>query len=169
VERGLEAAAQAAVRDHCLMRLYAAGLWNRLEARDRPRAERLARAGLDLEAQGTLCPVCSVQFYPALAAFRLEQGGLEDALAYARKAQKLAATFQNQPGLAQARWVEGRALAAQNQAEEAQAAFAEAASIFRGLGHAYDLALVLFSWSELPGGQAHQTEAQRLLAGLHGA
>ncbi|WP_041653773.1 tetratricopeptide repeat protein [Allomeiothermus silvanus] len=166
MERGLEAAAQAAVRDHCLMRLYAAGLWNRLEARDRPRAERLARAGLDLEAQGTLCPVCSVQFYPALAAFRLEQGELEDALAYARKAQKFAESFQNQPGRAQARWVEGRALAAQGQIEEAQAAFTEAASLFRDLGHAYDLALVLSNLAQLPGQQAHAAEAQHLLAAL---
>lgn len=166
VERGLEAAAQAAVRDHCLMRLYAAGLWNRLEARDRTRAERLARAGLDLEAQGTLCPVCSVQFYPALAAFRLEQGELEDALAYAQKAQKFAETFQNQPGLAQARWVEGRALAARGELEAARWAYRQAEAGFRSLGHAYDLALVLSSLAQLPGEQAHAAEARRLLAAL---
>ncbi|RIH79069.1 TOMM system kinase/cyclase fusion protein [Calidithermus terrae] len=166
VERGLEAAAQAAVRDHCLMRLYAAGLWNRLEARDRARAERLARAGLDLEAQGTLCPVCSVQFYPALAAFRLEQGELEDALAYARKAQKLAETFRNQPGLAQASWVEGRALAARGELEAARWAYRQAEAGFRSLGHAYDLALVLSSLAQLPGEQAHAAEARRLLAAL---
>ncbi|WP_460172444.1 ATP-binding protein [Thermus sp. FJN-A] len=166
VERGLEAAREAAVRDHCLMRLYAAGLWNRLEARDRPRAARLAQAGLGLEAEGALCPVCSVQFYPALAAFLLEKGEHENAMAYAQKAQKLAEAFGNQPGLAQARWVEGRVWAARGELAEAHSAYAQAEVVFQSLGHAYDLALVLLSQSELPGRQACRQKAQRLLAAL---
>lgn len=169
VERGLEAAQEAAVRDHCLMRLYAAGLWNRLEAGDLEAAHKLAHKGTGLETVGAPCPVCSVQFSPALAAYCLCLGNAEAALNYARKAGELARAFQNHPGYAQARWMEGRALAAQGQAGEAQAAFAEAASIFRELGHAYDLALVLFSWAELSGERAHQIEAQHLLAGLRGA
>ncbi|MFM9419142.1 ATP-binding protein [Thermus scotoductus] len=139
VQQGLEAAQEAAVRDHCLARLYAAGLWNRLAAGDPGALHTLAEKSRSLEVSGAHCPVCSVQLFPALAAYHLCSGELETALNYARKATELAAAFQNQSGYAQARWMEGQVLAAQGRAEEAEVALAEAASIFRTLGHAIDL------------------------------
>ncbi len=139
VQEGLEVAQQAAVWDHCLQRLCATGIWNRLEAGDLASAEELAQTARKLEEERRTCTVCSLQMYPALAAFCLASGDLEIAWAYTEKAQQIVELSQNQAGQAQVLQVRGEIHAARGELDEAQACLTRAANIFRELDQRYDL------------------------------
>ncbi len=139
VQQGLETARQAAVWDHCLQRLYGAGIWNRLEAGDLAGAGEIVQAAKTLEHAGRMCTVCSLQMYPALAAFHLATGDLETAWTYAEKTQDLAEMGHNRAGQAQAVRVRGQIHAARGELAEAETCLRQAAEIFRELDQRYDL------------------------------
>jgi tetratricopeptide (TPR) repeat protein len=139
VQEGLEVARQAAVWDHCLQRLCGTGIWNRLEAGDLAGAEELVQMARELEEEQRMCTVCSLQMYPALAAFYLASGDLETAWGYAEKAQQIVEMSQNPAGQAQVLRVRGEIHAARGEPDEAEACLSRAAEIFRELGQHYDL------------------------------
>jgi tetratricopeptide (TPR) repeat protein len=172
IQRGLEAAEQAAVRDHCLQRLYGAGIWNRLDAGDLANAGDLVRAAQEREAESATCTVCSVQLYPAVASFYLASGDFEKAGAYTEKARRLAVAGHNQGGEAEALRVEGQIHAARGEIVQAEECLQQAAAIFRTHERRYDLALTLQAWAELPVSGSRRLEpirreAQEILQGLH--
>jgi DNA-binding SARP family transcriptional activator len=152
VQQGLEVARQTAVWDHCLQRLYGAGIWNRLEVGDLANAGELVEAAKRLEEERRTCTVCSLQLYPALAAFHLASGNLETAWAYTEKGQQLAEMGHNRAGQAQALRVRGEIHAARGEPTEAGACLTQAADIFRELDQRYDLAQTLRIWGDLPTG-----------------
>jgi ATP/maltotriose-dependent transcriptional regulator MalT len=161
VQQGLEEAQRAAVWDHCLQRLYGTGIWNRLEAGDLASAQELVRAARRLEEERRTCTVCSLQMYPALAAFYLASGDLETAWVYTEKAQQLAEVGHNRAGQAQALRVRGEIHAARGESSEAKSCLARAADIFRELDQRYDLAQTLRIWGELPTGDDARTQRGR--------
>jgi hypothetical protein len=150
VQQGLEAADQAAVRDHCLQRLYGAGIRNRLAAGDLAAAAELARAAETPETQATTCTVCSLQLYPALASYYLASGDAATAGAYAERALRLAEAGHNQAGEAEALRVQGEVRSATGDLAGAEACLERAAAIFRRLDQVYDLAATLQAWGSLP-------------------
>jgi DNA-binding SARP family transcriptional activator len=159
VQQGLEVAQQTVVWDHSLQRLYGTGIWNRLEVGDLANAGELVEAAKRLEEERRMCTVCGLQLYPALAAFHLASGDLENAWAYTEKAQQLAEMGYNRAGQAQALRVQGEILAARGESTEAEACLTRAADIFRELDQRYDLAQTLRIWGDLP--TRTDSEAQR--------
>jgi tetratricopeptide (TPR) repeat protein len=159
VQQGLEVAQQTVVWDHSLQRLYGTGIWNRLEVGDLANAGELVEAAKRLEEERRMCTVCGLQLYPALAAFHLASGDLENAWAYTEKAQQLAEMGYNRAGQAQALRVQGEIHAARGESTEAEACLTRAADIFRELDQRYDLAQTLRIWGDLP--TRTDSEAQR--------
>ena len=77
VQDGIANAERAAVRDHCLQRLYGVGLWNRLEADDRSGIRTLVERSEDLLDEAGACGACALELHPWLAYFYLESGRME--------------------------------------------------------------------------------------------
>jgi tetratricopeptide (TPR) repeat protein len=161
VQRGLEEAEQAGVRDHCLQRLYGAGIRNRLSAGDLARAAGLVRQAEEGEARSAACTICSVQLYPAVASFYLASGNLQKADEYAEKARRLAQAGHNQGGEAEALRVQGEVQAAKGDIAQAEKLLEQAAAIFRRLDRRYDLSLALQAWAGLPAQQPERLEPIR--------
>jgi hypothetical protein len=60
VQKGIEHAQRASIRDHCLQRLYGVGIWNRLQARDTKQVvDLVAQSEALLEANGP-CTACGL-------------------------------------------------------------------------------------------------------------
>ena len=98
VQKGIEQAQRAAIRDHCLQRLYGVGIWNRLQARDTKQVvELVARSEALLEANGP-CTACSLDLYPWLALYYLEGGDIERGARCAERLEQLAAKTGNPVG-----------------------------------------------------------------------
>ena len=98
VQEGIEQAQRAAIRDHCLQRLYGVGIWNRLQARDTQQVvELVARSEALLEANGP-CTACSLDLYPWLALYYLEGGDIERGARCAERLEQLAAKTGNPVG-----------------------------------------------------------------------
>lgn len=98
VQKGIEQAQRASIRDHCLQRLYGVGIWNRLQAGDAGQvADLVARSEALLEANGP-CTACSLDLYPWLALHYLEGGDIERAARCAERLEQLAAKTGNPVG-----------------------------------------------------------------------
>ncbi|OHD26782.1 MAG: hypothetical protein A2064_12865 [Spirochaetes bacterium GWB1_66_5] len=161
VQRGLVEAEQAVVRDHCLQRLYGAGIRNRLGAGDLVKAAELVRQAEECEAQSAACTICSVQLYPAVASFYLASGNFQKADDYAEKTRRLAQAGHNQGGEAEALHVQGEVRAAKGDIAQAEKLLEQAAAIFRRLGRRYDLGLALQAWAGLSAEQPERLEPIR--------
>lgn len=98
VQKGIEHAQRASIRDHCLQRLYGVGIWNRLRAADTVQvAELVAKSEALLGANGP-CTACSLDLYPWLALHYLEGGNIERAARCAERLEQLAARTGNPVG-----------------------------------------------------------------------
>ena len=106
VQDGLAHAEQAAVRDHCLQRLYGVGLWNRLEAADLDGAQTLVEQSRALLDETGACAACALELYPWLAYFYLQSDEIEHARACGHAVAELAATTGNPIGEAVAAMIE---------------------------------------------------------------
>lgn len=106
VRNGFVHAQQAAVRDHCLQRLYGVGLWNRLEAGDMTRARRLVEKSAELLEEAGACGACALELYPWLAYFYLRSGEVDHARTCGEAVSELAAATGNPIGEALAAIIE---------------------------------------------------------------
>ncbi len=98
VQKGIEHAQRASIRDHCLQRLYGVGIWNRLQAGDAAQVAGLvAQSEALLDANGP-CTACSLDLYPWLALHYLEGGDIERAARCAERLEQLAAKTGNPVG-----------------------------------------------------------------------
>ncbi len=79
VRDGIEHANRAAVRDHCLQRLYGVGLWNRLEADDTEQARSLVNDCEALMEESQPCAACALELYPWMAYYYLRSGQIDRA------------------------------------------------------------------------------------------
>lgn len=153
IERGVEAAYRAAMRDHCLRQLYAAGIRNRVAAGDVARAAELVEATHLHYATCPPCAVCRVELCEALAAFHVVTGELDQALAYINQAAQLTGYAQSGPGRARLARARGKIHAARGETSEAERYLLEAADHFRAVGAQYDMALTLQALAALDDGQ----------------
>jgi DNA-binding SARP family transcriptional activator len=98
VQKGIEQAERASIRDHCLQRLYGVGIWNRMQVGDAEQVSALvSRSEALLDASGP-CTACSLDLYPWLALYYLEQGNIENVASCAERLEQLAAKTGNPVG-----------------------------------------------------------------------
>lgn len=79
IQDGLAYARQAAVRDHCLQRLYGVGIWNRIEAGDIEQAGEMVKKSEDLLDEKGACGACALELYPWMAYYYLHLGQIDQA------------------------------------------------------------------------------------------
>lgn len=113
VRNGVEKAERAAVRDHCLQRLYGVGLWNRLEAGDSARVRELVERSRTLLEEAGPCGACSLELYPWLAYHHLCAGEVARVRECEEVVSSLAATTGNPIGEAAAAMIESTIHAAE--------------------------------------------------------
>jgi DNA-binding SARP family transcriptional activator len=95
VQKGIEQAERASIRDHCLQRLYGVGIWNRMQAGDAKQVSDLvARSEALLDANGP-CTACSLDLYPWLALYYLEHDNIDDVARCADRLEQLAGKTGN--------------------------------------------------------------------------
>lgn len=100
VQDGLAYAEQAAVRDHCLQRLYGIGIWNRLEVDDMAQVRELTGKSEKLLDETGACAACALDLYPWLAYYYLRIGEIERAKACDEAVSELASQTGNPIGSA---------------------------------------------------------------------
>lgn len=120
VQEGIANAQQAAVRDHCLQRLYGVGIWNRLEADDAANTQKLVRKSVELLDKMGACAACALELYPWLAYVHLRSGEMDRAEECGESVSKLAATTGNPIGEAVAAMIESSLLAADQNEKQAR-------------------------------------------------
>jgi ATP/maltotriose-dependent transcriptional regulator MalT len=150
VQQGLEASARASIRDHCLMRNYAAGIRNRVEARDLGRAASLVRQAMVAAAEAGPCSICRPELYGAVASFHLASGSPEDAARWVDRALDLAERGEHRSAVAGALVVRGRIEAARGEPERAGESLRGAADIFGELGYEAELSRTRSLLEDLP-------------------
>ncbi len=98
VQRGIEQAERASIRDHCLQRLFGIGIWNRLQAHaDEQVSELVSRSEALLAANGP-CTACSLDLYPWLALYYLERNDVDRVARCAECLERLVAKTGNPVG-----------------------------------------------------------------------
>ena len=121
VQDGIDKAERAAVRDHCLQRLYGIGLWNRLDAGDESQADALVQRSEDLLDETGACGACALELYPWLAYVHLQSGKMDRVEECGTAVSTIAENTGNPIGEATAAMIEASVLAAgQNEQQAAQ-------------------------------------------------
>ncbi len=98
VQRGIEQAERASIRDHCLQRLFGVGIWNRLQANDGEQVSGLVSRSEALLAANGPCTACSLELYPWLALYYLERGDVDRVARCAECLERLVAKTGNPVG-----------------------------------------------------------------------
>ncbi len=106
IQEGLTYARQAAVRDHCLQRLYGVGIWNRIEAGDTEQARKMVNKSEDLLDEAGACAACALELYPWTAYFYLHSGQVDRARECGEAVFRLAEKTDNPIGKAIAAMIE---------------------------------------------------------------
>ena len=119
VQEGMANARQAAVRDHCLQRLYGVGIWNRLEADDLATTARLIEESAALLDETGACAACALELYPWQAYFYLHSGEISHARACGDAVFTLAEMTGNPIGEAVASMIESSLCAAEQDEDRA--------------------------------------------------
>jgi hypothetical protein len=117
VQEGVTYAQQAAVRDHCLQRLYGVGIWNRLEADDLTGTRSLVDKSTELLDDTGACAACALELFPWMAYFYLRSGDITRAQECGVAVSELAAMTGNPVGRAAAAMIES-SLSVTGQSEE---------------------------------------------------
>jgi len=120
VQDGIENAERAAVRDHCLQRLYGIGLWNRLDAGDQSRAAGLVEQSQHLLDETGACGACAIELYPWLAYVHLQSGEMDRVEACGEAVSEIAAKTGNPIGEAAAAMIDSSLLAAAQSDQQAR-------------------------------------------------
>jgi DNA-binding SARP family transcriptional activator len=143
LQEGLAAAERALLRAHCLTRVNASLVRNRLAAGDLMAADQALTVGLAMSERHGNCSTCYALLLPAAISLRVAQGDLAGALRFCRQLDQAAAKFASQMWVAMARQAHGELGAARGELEDALNAFAEALTGFRSAGNEYEAARCL--------------------------
>jgi hypothetical protein len=140
LDDGIAAGTRAAMRSHCLTRLYASLARNRLAAGDLAGAETGVEAGLAEVARHGNCTTCSSLLLPEAVRVCVAAERLGEAEAHAARLQSVAAGFGSRLWIAMAQHTRARVLAARGLRPAALAALEVAQQGFEAAGDAYDAA-----------------------------
>ncbi|MFH5832954.1 AAA family ATPase [Halalkalibaculum sp. DA384] len=120
IQDGLAYANQAAVRDHCLQRLYGVGIWNRIESDDIKRAQQMVEKSEALLDETGACGACALELYPWMAYFYLHTGQLDRARECGDAVSQLAEKTDNPIGKAVATIIESSLCITQEDRDRAE-------------------------------------------------
>lgn len=137
---GLVVAERAAMRSHCLTRLHASMIRNRLAAKDRDGIEASYSEGLEAARRHGNCVTCSALLLPEVVRAQIELGALDDAWATCTQLQKIAAEFDSHVWKAMAAQCVGRVMLARGDHDDAFEALGRAAEAYRAAEQPYEVA-----------------------------
>ncbi len=140
---GRAAAERALLRTHCLTRVNASLVRNRLAAGDLLAADQALTLGLTLSERHGNCSTCYSLLLPAAISLRIAQGNLEEALRFCLQLDQAATKYASHMWVAMAHQAHGELAAAQGKHEAALNDYANALSSFRAAGNEYETARCL--------------------------
>ena len=143
LQEGLAAAERALLRAHCLTRVNASLVRNRLAAGDLMAADQAMTLGLTMSERHGTCSTCYALLLPAAISLRIAQGDLAEAVNFCRQLDQAAAKYASRMWVAMARQAHGELGAAQGELEDTLNAYAEALRGFRSAGNEYEAARCL--------------------------
>lgn len=149
LHEGLAAAERALLRAHCLTRVNASLVRNRLAAGDLVAAEQALALGLTMHERHGNCSTCFALLLPAAISLRVAQGDLEDASRFCLQLEQAAAKYVSQVWVAMARQAHGELTAAQGKLEDALNDYANALIGFRSARNEYEAARCLTAMAAL--------------------
>lgn len=140
---GLVVAERAAMRSHCLTRLHASMIRNRLAAKDREGIELSLSEGLEAARRHGNCVTCNALLLPEVVRAQIELGRLDDAWNTCAQLQETAADFDSHVWNAMASQCLGRVMLARGNHDEAFEALGRAADAYRAADQPYEVARCL--------------------------
>jgi tetratricopeptide (TPR) repeat protein len=142
---GIAVAQGAAMRSHCLTRLHASMIRNRLAANDRDGTETSLAEGLEAARRHGNCVTCNALLLPEVVRAEIELGQLDAAREHLESLQSTAGDFDSQVWTAMAAQAEGRVLLAEGDHGAALDAFARAKNGYEAVDQPYEVARCLAS------------------------
>lgn len=143
LHEGLAAAERALMRAHCLTRVYATIVHNRLAAADLVAAEQALTQGLAMSKRHGNCTTCDALLLPVAISLRVVQADFAGAETFCRQLDEAAEKYASHMWVAMARQSRGELAAAQGQLDEALKDYAEAQERFTTAGNEYEAARCL--------------------------
>ena len=137
---GLVVAERAAMRSHCLTRLHASILRNRLAARDLRGLERSLAEGLEAARRHGKCVTCNALLMPEVIRAQIDLGDLDAAGASLDRLQRTAREFDSRAWTAMAEQASGRLNWARGDLDAAAACFERARQSFVAARQPYEAA-----------------------------
>jgi tetratricopeptide (TPR) repeat protein len=176
LEEGLAAAERALMRAHCLTRVYATIVRNRLTAADLPTADQALTLGLAMSERHGNCATCDALLLPVAISVRLAQGDLRAAEPLCHQLDEAAEKYASHTWVAMARQSRAELAKAQGKLNDALSYYAEALTGFRTAGNEYESARCLIATASVlltrnasgdnEAAYAAQEEAERVLEQL---
>lgn len=137
---GLAVAERAAMRSHCLTRLYASLLRNRLAAADEAGVKVSLADGLAAAQRHGHCVTCNALLLPEVVRAELSLGLVEDADRHAAELEQTATEFDSKAWTAMAAHARGRVQLAQSALNEAADTLTRAVTTFTAAEQPYEAA-----------------------------
>jgi predicted negative regulator of RcsB-dependent stress response len=156
LQEGLAAGERALLRAHCLTRVNASLVRNRLAAGDLVAADQALTMGLAMSERHGNCATCYALLLPAAISLRLSQGKVAEAMHFSRQLDQAAAKYASRMWVAMARQAHGELAVAQGVLEDALSAYTEALKGFRSAGNEYEAARCLTALADI-----HLTRGER--------
>jgi len=170
---GLVVAERAAMRSHCLTRLHASMIRNRLAADDRPGVATSLAEGLEAARRHGNCVTCNALLLPEVIRAQIALGELEAAAVSSARLDQTAAEFDSRVWTAMAAQARGRVVLAQGAIGAAASLFETAAAAYLEVEQPYEaarcLALQADCLAAVPDGSASglvRERARRMYAAL---
>lgn len=161
LDEGIVVAERAAMRSHCLTRMYASLARNRLAAGDHAGASASLQEGLAESARHGHCTTCNSLLLPEAVRVELTSGNLRGAEKFARALDDVARRFGSRAWTAMAEHGRGRVLAARGDVDKARDALERARRAFDEIGSPYEAARCAMASSRLPGESKGSSLMQR--------
>jgi tetratricopeptide (TPR) repeat protein len=142
---GVVIAERAAMRSHCLTRLHASMIRNRLAADDREGVEASLAEGLEAARRHGKCITCNALLLPEVVRAHLYLDDVDAAEENAARLARTAAHFDSQVWTAMAAQVEGRVQLARGSVDQAFTSFQRAREGYLAVAQPYEAARCLVS------------------------
>ncbi len=176
LDEGIAVGGRAAMRSHCLTRLHASMVRNRLAAHDPAAAHASLQEGLAEAARHGHCATCNALLLPEAVRVELALGNVADAERHAVRLTEVGARFGSRAWSAMALHARGRVLGARGQGARAFDVLDQARRVFDEIGSPYEAARCLFAQSHVLGQGPDaaraftlEADARRAFAGLGAA
>lgn len=143
LHEGLAAAERAIMRAHCLTRVYAATVRNRLTAADLAAADHALTLGLTMSERHGNCATCDALLLPVAISLRVAQGDLSAAETFCRQLDEAADKYASRMWVAMARQSRGELARAQGKLDDALRYYAKSQADFTTAGNKYEAARCL--------------------------